>query len=75
MPLLDKLFLRKRFIIKTLFNKLKSNMGLEHAQPCSPINTLIQVLSYLVAYSLTHPKVNRSNIPIPNFMESIPTAS
>ena len=60
MPLLDKLFLRKRFIIETLFDKFKSNMGLEHVQPRSPINALVHVLSYLVAYSLAHQKVNRA---------------
>ena len=32
MLLLDKLLLRKRFIIETLFNKLKSGMGLEHTR-------------------------------------------
>ena len=30
MPLLDKVLLRKRFIMETLFDKLKSTMGLEH---------------------------------------------
>ena len=29
MPLLEKLLLKKRFIIETLFDKLKSEMGLE----------------------------------------------
>ena len=33
MPLLDKLLLRKRFIIETLFNKLKSGMGTAHQTP------------------------------------------
>ena len=32
MPLLDKLLLRKRFIIETLLVKLKSHMGLEHTR-------------------------------------------
>ena len=30
MPIPNKVLLRKRFIIETLFDKLKSGMGLEH---------------------------------------------
>ena len=37
MPLLNKLLSRKRFIIETLFNKLKSDMGLEHTRHRSPL--------------------------------------
>ena len=32
LPILDKIMLRKRFIIETLFDKLKSSMGLEHTR-------------------------------------------
>ena len=32
MPMLDKVLLRKRFIIETLFDKLKCSMGLEHSR-------------------------------------------
>ncbi|MYK85910.1 MAG: IS982 family transposase [Synechococcus sp. SB0669_bin_7] len=32
MPLLDKVLLGKRFIMETLFDKLKSTMGLEHTR-------------------------------------------
>ena len=45
MPLLDKLLLRKRFIIETLFNKLESGMGLEHIRHRSPINALVHIVS------------------------------
>ena len=44
------LFLRKRFIIETLFNKLKSGMGLEHTRHRSPINALVHIVSCLAAY-------------------------
>ena len=36
LPLLDKVLLRKRFIIEALFDKLKSTMGLEHTRHRSP---------------------------------------
>ena len=69
MPLLDKLLLRKRFIIETLFNKLKSGMGLEHTRHRSPINALVHIVSCLAAYTLAQPKgtiANSGHIPIPN---------
>ncbi len=37
LPLLDKLLLRKRFVIETLFDKLKSDMGLEHVRATASI--------------------------------------
>lgn len=36
MPLLDTVLLRKRFIIETLFEVLKSSMGLEHTRHWIP---------------------------------------
>ena len=73
MPLSDKILLRKRFIIETLFDKLKSGIGLEHTRHRSPINALVHILSCLAAYVLAQPKVNISKIGIPNIMESVPT--
>ncbi len=49
MPLVDKLLLRKRFIIETLFDRLKSQMRLEHTRHRSPINAFVHILSCLVA--------------------------
>ena len=69
MPLLDKLLVRKRFIIETLLNKLKSGMGLEFTRHRSPINALVHICSCLAAYTLAQPKVgiaNSGHIPIPN---------
>ena len=42
LPLLDKLLLRKRSIMGTLFTKLKSTMGLEHSRHRFPINTFVR---------------------------------
>ena len=61
MPVLDKLLLRKRFIIETLFNKLKSGMGLEHTRHRSPMNALVHILSCLAAYTLAQPKLGIAN--------------
>ena len=63
------LLLRKRFIIETLFNKLKSGMGLQHTRHRSPINALVHIVSCLAAYALAQPKgaiANSGHIPIPN---------
>lgn len=59
MPWFDKALLRKRFIIETLFDKLKSAMGLEHSRHRSPLNAFVHILSCLVAYcfSSNKPKI------------------
>lgn len=75
MPMLDKVLLCKRFIIETLFDKLKSSMGLEHTRHRSPINALVHILSCLAAYTLAQPKVKIRNIGIPNTMPSITSSS
>src|SRR3954463_4178448 len=38
MPLADKIMLRKRFVIETVLDTLKSEMGLEHSRHRSPVN-------------------------------------
>ena len=75
MPMLDKLLLRKRFIIETLFDKLKSHMGLEHTRRRSPMNALVHIISCLAATTLAQPKVNMGNIGTPDSMETIPCSS
>jgi hypothetical protein len=47
----DKILLRKRFVIETVFDILKCEMGLEHTRHRSPKNAMVHVLSCLVAYS------------------------
>ena len=75
MPLLDKLLLRKRFIMETLFEVLKSTMGLEHSRHRSPIHALVHMVSCLAASTLAQPKVNMGNIPMPDPLPSIPSSS
>ena len=58
MPIMDKMLLRKRFVVKTLFGKLKSKMGLEHSQHRSPTNAFLHILSCLAAYMPDKNKVS-----------------
>jgi Transposase DDE domain len=51
MPLADKLMLRKRFVIETVLDILKTEMGLEHSRHRSVMNAMVHVLSCLVAYA------------------------
>src|SRR3954447_26896233 len=51
MPMADKIMLRKRFVIETVLDTLKSDMGLEHSRHRSPVNAMVHVLSCLVAYA------------------------
>ena len=51
MPLADKIMLRKRFLIETVLDTLKSEMGLEHSRHRSVVNAMVHVLSCLVAYA------------------------
>jgi hypothetical protein len=51
MPLVDKIMLRKRFLIETVLDTLKCEMGLEHSRHRSVMNTMVHVLSCLVAYA------------------------
>ena len=75
MPLLDKVLLRKRFIIETLFDKLKSTMGLEHTRHRSPFNALVHILSCLAATTLAQPKIKMGKVDIPDSMPTIPNPS
>ena len=65
MPILDKLLLRKRFIIETLFDKLKSGMGLEHTRHRSATNAFVHILSCLAAYMLAGKKVKMKDRAYP----------
>ena len=51
MPFIDKILLRKRFIIETVFGILKTDFNLEHSRHRSPINAFVHTLACLVAYS------------------------
>ncbi len=47
----DKILLRKRFVIETVFDILKCEMGLEHSRHRAPVNAMVHILSCLVAYA------------------------
>jgi hypothetical protein len=49
MPVADTIMLRKRFVIETVLDTLKSEMGLEHSRHRSVVNAMVHVLSCLVA--------------------------
>jgi hypothetical protein len=61
MPLFDKLMLRKRFILETVFDVLKQAQGLEHSRHRLPANAFVHILSCIVAYGLKplKPKIKR----------------
>ncbi len=65
MPLFDKLLLRNRFIVETLFDKLKSDMGLEHTRHRSATNAFVHILSCLTAYMLAKTKVKMKHVDYP----------
>ena len=46
----DKILLRKRSVIESVFNILKNQMNLEHTRHRSPTNFLVNVISCLVSY-------------------------
>src|ERR1700750_2183450 len=47
----DKIMLRESFVIETVLDILKCEMGLEHSRHRSVINAMVHVLSCLVAYA------------------------
>lgn len=50
-PFIDKIMLRKRFIIETIFGLMKTDFNLEHSRHRSPINAFVSILACLVAYA------------------------
>lgn len=60
MPLFDKLMLRARFILETVFDVLKQVQGLEHSRHRSPVNAFVHILSCIAAYGLkpVKPRIN-----------------
>jgi hypothetical protein len=63
MPLADKIMLHKRFVIETVLDILKCEMGLEHSRHRSVINAMVHVLSCLVAYAFrpSKPSISLNN--------------
>ena len=48
----DKIHLRKRSLIESVFNVLKNRMNLEHTRHRSPINFLVHIIACLVSYGI-----------------------
>lgn len=59
----EKIFLRKRSVIESVFDILKNHMGLEHTRHRSPTNFLVHTISCLVAYQMrtNKPKIKNSD--------------
>jgi len=51
MPMLDKLLLRKRFIIETINDQLKNISQIEHTRHRSKLNFLANLFCGLIAYT------------------------
>lgn len=51
MPMNEKILRRKRFLVETVFDILKSEMNLQHTRHRSPINAAVNILAALVAYA------------------------
>ena len=50
LPLADKLLLRKRALIESIFDQLKNISQIEHTRHRSPVNFIVNLLAGLVAY-------------------------
>ena len=48
----EKIMLRKRNLIETVFGYLKNTLNIEHTRHRSPVNAFVNILASLVAYSL-----------------------
>ena len=57
----EKIILRKRNIIETVFDYLKNKMNLEHTRHRSPINAFVHILSTFISYCL------KTNKPLINY--------
>lgn len=64
MPLIEKIMLRKRFLIETLFDILKIHMNLSHTRHRSPTNACVNILSCLTAYQLKENKPSMHFYPL-----------
>ena len=56
LPLIDKIYLRKRSIIETINDQLKNISQLEHSRHRSPSNFIINVMASIVAYMFSSKK-------------------
>lgn len=52
----DKILLRKRSLVESVFNVLKNSMNLEHSRHRSPLNFLVHILACINAFNLNKSK-------------------
>ncbi len=52
----EKILLRKRSIIETVFGYLKNRLEIEHTRHRSPVNFLVHIFSTLISYSIKSKK-------------------
>ena len=66
MSVYDKVMLRKRAIIETIFDQLKNISQIEHSRHRSPTNFLVNLIAGLTVYSLREkkPSINVAELPI-----------
>lgn len=66
MPYIDKILLRKRFLIESTFGIFKTSMTLEHSRHRSPLNAFVHILATLAAYTFkkNKPKI-KTNLLTP----------
>ena len=64
MHVIDKVLLRKRGVIETIFDQLKNISQIEHSRHRSPINFLVNLFAGLIAYSIKpkKPKLDLSKM-------------
>lgn len=60
MTLTDKLILRKRSIVETIFEILKHDMNIDHTRHRSHINAFVNIMAAICAYAF---RKNKPNIP------------
>lgn len=51
LPIVDKIYLRKRFIIETINDQLKNISNIEHSRHRSPTNFLVNIIAGLISYT------------------------
>ena len=64
MPIGEKLLLRKRFIIETLFDILKHETNLWHTRHRSPANAMVNLIAALIAYTAKTNKPALKNLDL-----------
>lgn len=58
----DKVNLRKRSLIESVFNVLKNHMNLEHSRHRSPVNFLVHILACVTAYAIRKSSICFDNL-------------